>query len=105
MHERPIKYFFTFMNHITIFSTNQTLWGDCKLVKKYLFSFALIFNTLLLLLTSPAFAAVIRNDQIDLAGKHYAYLYRWVDPQVKTKAAIIAIHGFTMHGLTYDHLA
>jgi alpha-beta hydrolase superfamily lysophospholipase len=100
------KHFFTFnipmANHRTEFDSKKRQF---KLAKQIALALALITVTIQLPLALPANSKVIRQDQVDIADKHYPYLYQWSDSAIKPKAIVIAIHGVTMHGLTYDHLA
>jgi len=105
MFHQIIKYFFTFITLIADLKRqlDSTSW-QIKLAKEFVCILALAtatqFGSAL-----PAYSKVLRMDQIDLASKHYPYLYQWSDPATKPKAIVIALHGITMHGLTYDHLA
>lgn len=75
-----------------------------QFIKHFVTFITLLFSTQLLM-SFPANAKVVRLDEVDLAGKHYPYLYQWSDPEFKPKAIILAIHGITLHGLVYENLA
>jgi acylglycerol lipase len=105
MSQQTRKHFFTLPNLIT--GRQKTLkFVQCrqKFAKKLILLFACAL-TQGFQSNNPAFAKVAQLDQVDLAGKHYAYLYQWSDPETKPKAIVIALHGIAMHGLTYKQLA
>ncbi len=107
MLSQNIKHFFTF--NIPATNRNDKLAlkeCHCKLAKKFIIAIAFTLAIAAQIqLSLPAHSKVIRLDQVDLSAKHYPYLYQWSDPAIKPKAIVIAIHGITMHGLTYDQLA
>ncbi len=106
MRHRFIKHFVTFAKPI---STKLTLFTAKnyfqKLAKKSISKLFFITLGLSLLAQLPSYSKVVRVDEVDLAGKHYNYLYEWSDADTKPKAIILAIHGLTLHGKVYDQLA
>lgn len=70
--------------------------------KKRLFSFLLgLFLSSQLVVS----AEVVFNDQSSVAEELRLPIYEWKEPDVQTKAVIVAIHGATLHGRVFDPLA
>jgi alpha-beta hydrolase superfamily lysophospholipase len=64
-----------------------------------------VFFAVALTAAGPAYSQTIREDSVTLDGKTYNCVYRWINKASRPKAVLIAVHGVTLHGLTFDAFA
>jgi len=100
-----IKYFVTFDAFSGSNKDGNHSNKACQKLAKIAIQSFLVTLLGLCFLCPHAQSKVIRLNEVDLAGKHFPYLYQWYDSELQPKAIVIAIHGLTLHGLVYDHLA